>query len=102
MGTCFCQTGPYKEHFVCFTCRKMFKKQSYWELPKGDRPVTHEEYRPSCPQCGEPMHNMGKEFKPPRQRAVKAWRDIGQRHEEIQKESLTSLQSEFLHGRHNT
>jgi hypothetical protein len=71
MGMCFCQTGRYKEHFVCFSCRKMFKKSAYSQLPKANRPATYEEYQPACPECGKPMHNMGKEFEPPRQNDVK-------------------------------
>ena len=62
MGMCFCQTGPYKEHFVCFHCRKMFKKPSFAEIQPSQGPATYAEYLPQCPECGQPMHNMGKEF----------------------------------------
>ena len=93
MGTCFCQTGRYKEHFVCFACRKMFRKDAYAELPADNRPVTYEEYRPVCPQCRQPMHNMGKEFQPPKFSDVKAWREAETNHAEIQRESMTSPHS---------
>ena len=52
----------------------MFKKAAYSVLPKDKRPATYEEYQPACPECGQPMHNMVKEFKPPRQNNMKAWR----------------------------
>src|SRR5689334_22195798 len=90
MGMCFCQTGRYKEHFVCFACRKMFKKTAYAQLPGAKRPSTYEEYQPTCPQCGQLMHNLGKEFEPPKQRNLKAWRDVEQRYLEIQLLSMTS------------
>lgn len=40
MGMCFCQAVRYKEHFVCFSCRKMFKKPSPSDLPAGRLPET--------------------------------------------------------------
>src|SRR5262245_2309287 len=73
MGMCFCQTGPYKEHFVCFHCRKMFKKPSFAEIHPSQRPATYAEYLPQCPECGKSMHNMGKEFEPPRRSDLRAW-----------------------------
>jgi hypothetical protein len=93
MSMCFCQTGRYKEHFVCFACRKMFKKTAYTELPPGKRPSTYEEYRPTCPQCRQPMHNLGKEFEPPKQSDLKAWRKAEQQHQEIQQQSMASPRS---------
>jgi hypothetical protein len=100
MGTCFCQTGPYKEHFVCFHCRKMFKKPSFAEIHPSQRPATYAKYRPPCPDCGQPMHNMGKEFAPARRSDLKAWRELERRHREIQHESMTSPQSRVGHIRH--
>ena len=61
MGTCFCETGGYKQRWVCFRCRKAFKKPAEGDLPKDRRPAF---YR--CPECSEPMHNLGKEFEAPR------------------------------------
>lgn len=91
MGTCFCQTGRYREHFVCFGCRTMLKKTAYGELPASTRASTYEQYRTSCPHCGQPIHNMGKEFQPPKRRRTKAWREVEARRREIQ--SLTSPHS---------
>jgi hypothetical protein len=44
----------------------MFRKPSRWEL-KIERPQ-HE-----CPECKQPMRNMGVYFEPPRKNDVKAW-----------------------------
>jgi hypothetical protein len=100
MGMCFCQTGRYKEHFVCFTCRKMFKKPPFADIPAGRRPATYAEYVSQCPECGQPMHNMGKEFEPPSRRDLGAWREIEHRHREIQRKSMTSPQSGLWHAKH--
>jgi DNA-directed RNA polymerase subunit RPC12/RpoP len=84
MGTCFCQTGRYKQHWVCFRCRKMFKKQS-----EHDQSDDRENHSYLCPECGRGMHNMGKEFEPPARSAAKKWADIERRHVEIQARSMT-------------
>ena len=89
MGMCYCQTGRYKQHFVCFGCRKMFKKPPAAEQSEFARASTHEEYRPTCPECRQPMHNMGREFEPPRRNDVKAWREVEHSHVEIQNQSMT-------------
>jgi hypothetical protein len=51
-------SGPYKDHNVCFHCRKMFKGVLI------------------CPQCGKPTHNLGLDFKVPKQDDVKQWRKV--------------------------
>ena len=90
MGTCFCETGPYKEHFACFSCRKMFKKPSYSELSRDKQPTQPGDYRPPCPECGQKMHNMGKEFEPPKRTNIKRWREIEANHKQIQQKSMTT------------
>lgn len=100
MGMCFCQTGRYKEHFVCFSCRKMFKKPSPSDLPAGRLPEAYARYLPPCPDCGQPMHNMGKEFAPPGRRDARAWKRIERVHRQIQQESMTSPQSGLWQIRH--
>ena len=59
------------EHWVCFSCRKMFKRPSYLEND-GANPkspvIAHK-----CPQCDEGMINMGLYFEPPPQRDLAAW-----------------------------
>jgi DNA-directed RNA polymerase subunit RPC12/RpoP len=61
-------SGPYKEHYACFTCRKAFKRRLLEDVdPDGsDRPAR-------CPQCGGPMANMGLDFAPPPMRDRRAW-----------------------------
>jgi len=58
----------YKEHYACFACRKMF------------RPLQAEnESARECPECKRSMKAMGKDFKAPPQRDVRAWRAIEER-----------------------
>lgn len=100
--------GPYKSHFVCFSCRKAFKQPpiSDWLAVRGrgfaydelhrlwsDRPSLERlesalgirladlenEYRDAgqrCPECDEPMIDMGLDFKAPKQSDDKAWRNL--------------------------
>ena len=65
---------PYKEHYACFSCRKMFRQPIRHEMT---RPIRSEEKRVApCPQCAIPMTNMGKDFKAPRQTDVKQWQKV--------------------------
>jgi hypothetical protein len=59
-----------KVHFACFTCRKSFKQQgsSNWDETVPQRPFP-------CPNCKQPMARMGRYFKAPSKRAVRAWRE---------------------------
>jgi len=64
------RTRLHKQHFACFQCRKAFKRR--WPcdyLPRGvlaSRPFP-------CPQCGQPMNDMGVDFKAPPQNAQRQW-----------------------------
>lgn len=51
------------QHYVCFSCRKTFKKS----LPSRRR---------LCPQCQQPMTNMGTDFKAPPQKDGRQWRKV--------------------------
>ncbi len=55
-------------HFACFACRKTFKQpgSSNWDSNVPERPFP-------CPECKQPMVRMGRHFKAPSKRAVKAW-----------------------------
>ena len=66
----------YKEPFACFTCRKSFKQQSRWELPDAERPAPGEPRVVLCPQCRQPMADMGLDFKAPSQSEVKQWEKV--------------------------
>ncbi len=71
---CECGQHGYKDHYVCFACRKMFRQPSQ----RKTRPAFGSDKSPAfaCPQCGTNMSNMGKDFKPPRQSNVKQWRKV--------------------------
>jgi hypothetical protein len=62
-----------KVHFACFDYRKSFKQQgsSNWDSNVPERPFP-------CPECKQPMARLGRYFKAPRQRALRAWRDVEQ------------------------
>ena len=55
--------GPYKTHFACFECRKAFKRAL------AEQPAP-------CPDCGEPMAEMGLDFKAPPRDDVQHWRVV--------------------------
>src|SRR5262245_24390765 len=52
------------EHWVCFECRKMFKRPFRAENDGLDPTAPARPY--VCPQCRKPMINMGLYFEPPR------------------------------------
>jgi len=60
-----------KARFACFACRKAFKQigSSTWDPDVPQRPFL-------CPECKEPMVRMGRYFKAPPRRAVRAWREV--------------------------
>jgi hypothetical protein len=55
-----------KAHWVCFDCRKMFRK-----------PPRVQQEPPACgyvcPECKQPMRDMGVYFEPPRRNATRRW-----------------------------
>ena len=58
-----CHSGyqtVYRKHYACFQCRKMFNLS--WDQSHA------------CPECREPMHNMGWDFKPPRKHDKNQWK----------------------------
>lgn len=65
--------GPYKKHYACFACRKAFKRLQVDEWPEHLQPAEGEVVPAPCPDCGEPMADMGLDFKPPKQRDVEHW-----------------------------
>ncbi|MBI4731131.1 MAG: hypothetical protein HY781_03195 [Chloroflexi bacterium] len=66
----------YKEPFACFDCRKVFKQTSRWELPPGQRPEPGQERIVLCPQCRQPMADMGHDFKAPKSSNIKQWEKL--------------------------
>jgi len=66
----------YKEPFACFTCRKSFKHQSRWDLSESERPAPGAKRVVLCPQCRQPMADMGLDFKAPPQTDVEQWKKV--------------------------
>jgi hypothetical protein len=60
-----------KVHFACFECRKTFKQpgSSKWDSNVPERPFPY-------PECKRPMVRMGRYFKAPPRRSVKAWKQV--------------------------
>jgi hypothetical protein len=55
--------GPeYLSHFACFDCRKSFKQDPL------DESLSH-----TCPDCTEALHDMGRNFRPPKKTDKKSW-----------------------------
>ena len=61
----------FKERWVCFSCRKMFRilRQVEDAKPgvKPDSPIR------ICPECGTEMHNIGGFFAPPPRSELRRW-----------------------------
>lgn len=66
--------GPYKEHFVCFGCRKTFKQTNRADWNNSF--VQYPDHIFKCPDCSNPMANMGMDFRAPKKSDVKDWRRI--------------------------
>jgi|KBSSwiStaDraftv2_1062776.scaffolds.fasta_scaffold939240_2 hypothetical protein len=67
----------YKDHFACFHCRKTFK-QWLWKERKEVSWQPVRRYEPDqrevpCPECAQPMANMGLDFRAPKKTDVEAW-----------------------------
>jgi hypothetical protein len=76
-------SGPYKEKWACFSCRKSFKTAWALSPPSEWAPLKQKvqmaEDTPSqvlCPQCRQVMHNMGLDFKAPARTDIKQWRKV--------------------------
>ena len=69
-----CRYGEYhyKEHFACFTCRKVFRRPYLLgltdQLSEKDRQIV------PCPECKRLMVNIGKDFKTPKQSDKEQWK----------------------------
>ena len=57
----------YKQHYACFECRKAFKRASLATIEAEQAEIV------LCPDCKEPMHNMGLDFRAPKRTAVEHW-----------------------------
>ncbi|MGB1295550.1 MAG: hypothetical protein ACPG6V_08720 [Flavobacteriales bacterium] len=65
----------YKEHYACFECQKTFKRKLLSDVKEGIS--MHETENPAkCPECGDWMASMGKDFKSPKKTDSKAWKHL--------------------------
>lgn len=63
-------SGPYRDHYACFACRKSFK----WP---HDRDVDPRTLRPPvCPDCRGPLEAMGLDFKAPPKDDLRQWQKV--------------------------
>jgi DNA-directed RNA polymerase subunit RPC12/RpoP len=73
-----------KDHYVCFDCRKSFKRPSFRFVPAQTlRSEDHHSFSRHilmrlnqsvvCPNCGHFSRFAGRDFKAPKMRDVKAW-----------------------------
>jgi len=67
----------YRDHFACFECRKAFK---YWQWAETDEAgfqrrqrLQHVPREIVCPDCFQPMADMGLDFKAPPKADTEAW-----------------------------
>lgn len=67
---CRYATNRYKPHYACFNCRKTFKRKLLWDIQRSDE---FELKAAKCPECGQLMACMGKDFESPKKENVKAW-----------------------------
>ncbi|MEK4369855.1 MULTISPECIES: hypothetical protein [Paenibacillus] len=65
-------SGPYKDIYACFICRKSFKQVSRHDL--SPEVVAQLEYK--CPQCATSMVSMGQDFQAPKQNDTKQWTKV--------------------------
>jgi hypothetical protein len=61
----------YKESWVCFTCRKMFRV--LWQVDDSKPGVKPESPERICPECGAAMNNLGSFFAPPPKTERRKW-----------------------------
>ena len=62
----YAMSGPYKQKWACFSCRKSYKSH-HGEFDRDSA---------KCPQCQAPMNNMGLDFRAPRQTDKEQWRKV--------------------------
>lgn len=75
----------YRDHFACFDCRKAFK---YWQWePANETSFTtrqklgHFPREIVCPDCQQPMVDMGLDFKAPPRKDTQQWEIMRALHE---------------------
>lgn len=69
-------SGPYKEKFACFECRKVFRQLPLSDVAQKVRLDSAGKRLAKCPECSTPMHNMGKDFHAPCRSDLRQWRKV--------------------------
>ncbi len=68
-----------RSHFVCFHCRKMFRKtllrSNFGGVEEGDENLR-------CAECGNSLVNIGRGFEPPRHNDIKSWKHVEMLHKQ--------------------
>ncbi len=67
----YIQERPYKTKFICFDCRKVYKRKV-----ATDFNGTEDEHPASCPECGIQSTWIGPKFRPPKSDDIKSWNSI--------------------------
>lgn len=60
-------------HDVCFLCRKAWAPMIVKERRHERTLFRMRNSRRPCPDCGKPLVGLGLAFRPPKQRASRAW-----------------------------
>ena len=72
--------APIASHWVCFECRKAFKPFRRSAHVINGAPLPEQASR-KCPQCSNPMVNLGRKFKVPKQSDAEQWRKVERLHQ---------------------
>ena len=63
-------------HWVCFACRKQFRKPLAPIRREHAQDSAQPEEQQPCPECKGSMIDMGKYFRPPRRRDKRDWEQL--------------------------
>ncbi len=66
------QEKPYKSKYLCFECRKCFKRKVAINIPK----LNNEIQKAKCPECGKSSSWVGPKFRPPKSNNTNEWESI--------------------------
>lgn len=66
-------TSGFLYHFVCFDCLVSFKRPASKGAPSDSAHRIDSEIEHICPNCGNKLHFMGRQFRPPKKSANNSW-----------------------------
>jgi DNA-directed RNA polymerase subunit RPC12/RpoP len=70
---CRYATTNYKPHYACFNCRKTYKRRLLKDIEGKEGSESKEA---NCPECGQLMASMGRDFEAPQKNDIKGWDHI--------------------------